>query len=99
MKVMPNSAMMTVTAADSKYSRNMVFGGPTSSGATSTARSRPFGFTSPAVTPSDFSLVFFSVVIVDSLIANIVEAAKQGGQVKFRSDFNLKVTKAINTAS
>src|SRR5215217_8744026 len=28
MKVMPNSAMMTVTTADSKYSRHTDFGGP-----------------------------------------------------------------------
>ena len=28
MKVIPNSAMMTVTTADSKYSRQTVFGGP-----------------------------------------------------------------------
>src|SRR5690349_19435668 len=28
MKVMPNSAMITVTTADSKYSRQTVFGGP-----------------------------------------------------------------------
>src|SRR6185437_8470880 len=28
MKVMPNSAMMTVTTADSKYSRQTVLGGP-----------------------------------------------------------------------
>src|SRR6185369_1974786 len=28
MKVMPNNAMMTVTTADSKYSRQTVFGGP-----------------------------------------------------------------------
>jgi hypothetical protein len=28
MKVMPNNAMITVTTADSKYSRQTVFGGP-----------------------------------------------------------------------
>ena len=28
MKVMPNSAMITVTTADSKYSRQTLFGGP-----------------------------------------------------------------------
>ena len=29
MKVIPKRAMITVTTADSKYSRQMVFGGPT----------------------------------------------------------------------
>ena len=28
MKVIPNNAMITVTTADSKYSRQTVFGGP-----------------------------------------------------------------------
>jgi hypothetical protein len=39
MKVMPNSAMITVTTADSKYSRQTDFGGP-------------FGFVSRTVGPS-----------------------------------------------
>jgi hypothetical protein len=74
-KVMPKSAMITVTTADSKYSRMIVLGGPMGSASVSTWRSRPFDFTSRAVKVEGFSFAGFSVVTADSLIANIVEAA------------------------
>src|SRR4051794_24402328 len=68
MKVIPNSAMMTVTTADSKYSRMTVFGGPTTSGSTFTSRSRPFDLTERAVNVSVFSGDSLSKVVAGSLI-------------------------------
>src|SRR5581483_11815126 len=75
--VMPNKAMITVTTADSKYSRITVFGGPEASVSFSsfTSRSRPFGFTERAANTSGLSAIFFSVV-TGSFITAIVEVAQ-----------------------
>src|SRR5438128_7987625 len=76
-KVIPNKAMITVTTADSKYSRMTVLGGPSGSASTSTSRSRPLGLTDRAVKGAGFSEVFFSVVVTGSLIRFIVDGAPQ----------------------
>src|SRR2546421_917270 len=83
MKVIPNKAMMTVTTADSKYSRMTVFGGPRGSASTSTSRSRPLGRTDRAVKVSVFSEVLFSAVVTGSLIGFIVDGASH--TVKLRA--------------
>src|SRR5438876_6313288 len=83
MKVIPNNAMMTVTTADSKYSRMTVLGGPTGSASTSTSRSRPLGRTDRAVKASGFSELFFSVVVTGSLIDFIVDGAPQTVKLYF----------------
>src|SRR5437667_10557462 len=80
-KVMPNNAMITVTTADSKYSRKTVFGGPAMSASTSDARSWPLGFTEREPKAPVVSFRFFSVVVADSVIADIVEVAQRRGQV------------------
>src|SRR5436190_10568852 len=70
MKVIPNSAMITVTTADSKYSRMIVLGGPAGSASTFRSRSRPFDRTGRALNVSAFSVVVF---IAGSLIDFIVD--------------------------
>jgi hypothetical protein len=72
MNVIPNKAIMTVTTADSKYSRMTVFGGPAGSAATSTSRSRPFDFTGRGANASVLSGLV-SVVVARSLIDFIVD--------------------------
>src|SRR6266581_8610733 len=84
MKVMPKSAMMTVTTADSKYSRIIVFGGP-GSASTFVCRPRPFGLTDREVNTLAFSRVVSSVETVLSIIANIVEAAQHYRQAEENS--------------
>src|SRR5712691_7648562 len=80
-KVMPNSAMITVTTADSKYSRKTVLGGPVSSASTADAGSWPLGFTEREPNAPVVSFGFFSVVVADSVIVDIVEVALRHGQV------------------
>src|SRR5216684_254674 len=80
-KVMPNNAMITVTTADSKYSRKTVFGGPASSASTSDAGSWPLGFTEREPSAPVVCFGFFCVVVADSVIADIVEVALRRGQV------------------
>src|SRR5262247_3499160 len=79
---MPNNAMMTVTTADSKYSRMTVFGGPVSFSSFSilTSRSRPFGRTERGVKTSGFSATFLSVVVTGSFITDILDAVNSQGQ-------------------
>src|SRR5712692_1895633 len=79
--VIPNNAMITVTTADSKYSRKTVFGGPAGSTSTSDSRSRPLGLTEREPNAPVVSFGFFSVVVADSVIADIVEVALRRGQV------------------
>src|SRR5829696_5308645 len=86
MKVMPNSAMMTVTTADSKYSRQTDFGGPSGFTGVNGCWSWPFrlknrdheeGFTSAGL----------SVLVVGLLVVRLVAIEKHpryvtgGGQV------------------
>src|SRR5436190_2256115 len=75
MKVMPNKAMMTVTTADSKYSRMTVLRGPVSFSSFSIfgSSSRPFGRTERGVKTSGFSAVPGSVVVTGSFINDILE--------------------------
>src|SRR5205807_3316294 len=81
---MPNKAMITVTAADSKYSRITVLGGPVGSVSTTDSRSRPLGLTGRALkTPA---LSFFSVVIAGSFIEDIVDAVTRDGQARCAND-------------
>src|SRR6266478_4817955 len=80
MNVMPNKAIMTVTTADSKYSRSKPLGGPTGSASTFVSTSRPFDLTGREANGLGFAVVFSSVVMVDSLIADIVEGGKLHGQ-------------------
>src|SRR5438128_10898220 len=77
---MPNKAMITVTTADSKYSRTTVLGGPVGSVLTFDSRSRPLGLAERGLKTVAFSVVFFSVVIADSFIADIVDAGPRCGQ-------------------
>src|SRR5437867_3618271 len=78
---MPKSAMMTVTTADSKYSRIIVFGGPGSL-SIFVCRPRPFGLTEREVKTLAFSRVVSSVETVLSIIADIVEVAQHYGQAE-----------------
>ena len=79
---MPNKAMITVTTADSKYSRMTVLGGPVGSVSTNDSRSRPLGLTGRALkTP----LLLFSVVIAGSFIEDIVDAGTRDGQARLFS--------------
>src|SRR6266852_956249 len=80
-KVMPNSAMITVTTADSKYSRKTVLGGPLSAASTPDAGSWPLVFTEREQNATVVSFGFFSVVVADSVIVDIVEVALRRGQV------------------
>src|SRR5436190_10951041 len=73
MKVIPNRAMMTVTTADSKYSRTQVLGGPTGSASPFRSRSRPFDRTGRALNASAFSVVSCFVVVAGSVIEFIVD--------------------------
>src|SRR6266576_1587243 len=75
MKVIPNKAIITVTTADSKYSRMTVLGGPTGSASTSISRSRPLGRTDRAPKASGFSGVSCSLKKTVSLIGFIVDCA------------------------
>src|SRR5258708_26749733 len=84
MNVIPNKAIMTVTTADSKYSRITLLGGPTGSASTFVSTSRPLDLTGREENALGFSVVFSSVVTVDSFIANIVEVGKLDGQASFR---------------
>src|SRR6266571_2029828 len=77
---MPNKAMITVTTADSKYSRKTVLGGPIGSASTLDSRLRPLGSTDRDPNAVIVSLDLFSVVVADSVIADIVEARKYRGQ-------------------
>src|SRR5882672_4693325 len=85
MNVIPNKAMITVTTADSKYSRITLRGGPIGSASTFASRSRPLGLTEREVNASGFSVVFSSVAMADSFIADIVEVGKRRGQARFGS--------------
>src|SRR5882724_3443410 len=88
MKVIPNKAIITVTTADSKYSRITDFGGPAGSVSTSAfgLRSRPFGLSERRLkTPAFSSVVFFSVVTTDSFIADIVDVGERYGQANQNS--------------
>src|SRR5258707_15853439 len=79
--VIPNNAMITVTTADSKYSRKTVFGGPVTSVSTSEVASWPLELTEREPKAPVVSFGFFSVVVADSVIADIVEVALRHGQV------------------
>src|SRR5258706_3457931 len=83
--VIPNKAMITVTTADSKYSRMTLRGGPMGSASTCASRSRPFDLTERGVNALGSAVVFSSVVMADSFIADIVEVAKRRGQAGLRS--------------
>jgi hypothetical protein len=80
MKVIPNRAMITVTTADSKYSRITLRGGPVGSTSTFASRSRPLDLTDREVKASAFSVVFSSVAMAGSFIADIVEVGERDGQ-------------------
>src|SRR2546423_12615526 len=80
MNVIPNKAMMTVTTADSKYSRMTLLGGPVGSASTLASRSRPLDRTDREVNALGFSVVFSSVAMAGSFIADIVEVGKLRGQ-------------------
>src|SRR4030095_7978593 len=75
MKVIPNKAMMTVTTADSKYSRMTVLRGPVSFSSFSifTSRSRPLGCAERGVKTSGLSAVLGSVAVTGSFINDILE--------------------------
>src|SRR2546426_12757625 len=81
---MPNKAMITVTTADSKYSRMTVLAGPVGSVSTNESRSRPLGLTGRALKTPALSL--FSVVIAGSFIDDIVDAGKRDGQARCGKD-------------
>src|SRR6266481_1067295 len=85
MNVIPNKAMMTVTTADSKYSRITLRGGPAGSAPTLVSTSRPLDRTGRELNAPGFWVVFSVVVMVDSLIADIVEVGKLHGQAGFGS--------------
>src|SRR2546428_5337057 len=85
MNVIPNKAMMTVTIADSKYSRMTLRGGPNGSASTFTSRSRPLDRTDREVNALGFSVGFSSVAMAGSFIADIVEVGKLRGQAGFGS--------------
>src|SRR5258706_346439 len=85
MNVIPNKAMITVTTADSKYSRITLLGGPIGSASTFVSTSRPLDLTGREENAPGFSVVFSSVVTVDSVIEDIVEVGKLHGQAGFRS--------------
>src|SRR2546427_4566052 len=86
---MPNRAMITVTTADSKYSRMTLLGGPVASVSTNDSRSRPLGLTGRALkTP----LSLFSVVIAGSFIDDIVDAGKRDGQARLLSLCSLSIS-------
>src|SRR5438876_6815793 len=80
MNVIPNKAMMTVTTADSKYSRMTLLGGPVGSASTLASRSRPLDRTDREVNALGFSVVFSSVAMAGSFIADIVEVGERRGQ-------------------
>lgn len=71
---------MTVTTADSKYSRITLRGSPAGSISTFASRSRPLALTEGEVKASAFSVVFSSVAVADSFIADIVEVGEHSGQ-------------------
>src|SRR5713226_2302040 len=93
--VIPNKAMIMVTTADSKYSRKTVFGGPAGSASTSRPRSRPFGLTEREPNAPAVSFGFLSVVVADSVIADIVEAGRRRGQAKESSEFKLQLAGSL----
>src|SRR4051812_42330824 len=81
--VIPNRAIMTVTTADSKYSRITDFGGPTSfsfSFSIFASPSRPFDRTGRGVNRSGLLAVSLSVVVTESFIDAIVDAQNLYGQ-------------------
>src|SRR5947208_13780180 len=84
---MTNKAMITVTTADSKYSRMTVLGGPVGSVSTNESRSRPFGLTGRALKTPALSL--FPVVIAGSFIDDIVDAGERDGQAMYAQDSHL----------
>src|SRR6266404_3859866 len=100
MNVIPNKAMMTVTTADSKYSRMTLRGGPADSVSTCASRSRPFDRTDREVKALGFPVVFSSVAMAGSFIADIVEVSKRRGQAGFGSgsvqEFELQLAPAIS---
>lgn len=65
MKVMPNRAMITVTTADSKYSRQTDFGGPFGFVSGCGARAWPFRLNSRDK-EKDFGSVFVSEVLIEA---------------------------------
>ena len=67
-KVMPNKAMMTVTTADSKYSRKTDFGGPLGFVSVSATRDWPFRLNSRETENG-----FFSVLVTVGSVATLVD--------------------------
>src|SRR5438477_1463881 len=68
MNVMPNKAMITVTTADSKYSRSTVFGGPVGPTSTGDSRLRPLESIARDLISGRLSSIIFSLVMAGSLI-------------------------------
>src|SRR5437762_14038669 len=81
---MPNKAMITVTTADSKYSRMTVLGGPVGSVSTNDSRSRPLGLTGRA--REALALSLFSGVIAGASSDDIVDARKRDGRAMWGKD-------------
>src|SRR6185503_555214 len=86
MKVMPNSAMMTVTTADSKYSRHTDFGGPCGFTGVCTCLSWPLRLKNRD-NVEGFASVLSGVVVADLVVVRLVAIKKHpryvtgGGQV------------------
>src|SRR5260370_26814573 len=88
MKVIPKRAIMTVTTADSKYSRMGLRGGPLVSVSSCGSGSRPLGLTARGLNTPAFSVGLSSVVMADSFIADIVDVGKRRGQASRRFGLN-----------
>src|SRR5215212_4641716 len=90
MKVMPNNAITTVTTADSKYSRQTVFGGPCTGAGGGTFFSWPFRLKRREKVDGFVSVVVSVSAVVTLSVVGLLAIEKHpryvacGGQVQAR---------------